>query len=91
MSCEYDRLHQGIESYVLRISQRRDRVKKIEEFEVLAIQVREAVERAQQCGSHVNTSRKSSSISNEIKKIEAQLSKNAEVSERCFSITLLLL
>ena len=51
-----------------------------EEFEVLAIQVREAVERAQQCGSRVNTSRKSSSISNEIKNIEAQLSKNAEKS-----------
>ena len=55
------------------------KVKEMERnFEVLKKEVKEAVEGAMQHSDRINTSRKSSSISTEIKKIEDRLLKNAD-------------
>ena len=80
MSCEYERLYHTIKSCEFHVSQQREIVKSLEkELEALNVQIRGPVHTTLlHSGPIINTSRKSSSISAEIKRIEERLLKNAD-------------
>lgn len=79
VSAGYDKMHQKIRNYELSLNQLRDEVKKTEEnYKILCKATKEAVKKASKHSERIDTTRTTSSIDTEMKKIQDRLLKNAD-------------